>query len=207
MTTNTKFNINSQLIFLECIDETMISELLQRVKHDTLENDIQSHIINDPSFHAPESLYISTIIGSMPYNPSIYISIHENGIEVCHVSIHMCPSITNIRKLKGPIHTTNKQTNRAVQRLRINKQQDGSFIFSLGGVCGKPLSNKSRYYTLKIIDVLNSYFNISSPDYVGIRKYSSNHFWTKNIYTKKESAVSTIQSQRKLKKTRKLRKY
>lgn len=205
MTINARININSQIAFLECLDENMVSELFQRAKFDTLENDLRAHIINDSSIQVVESLYISTIIGSMPYNPSIYITIHENGVEICHVSIHLCPSLIKNTKLKGPIHTTNKQTKNAVQRLHVNKQANGSFIFSLGGVYGKPLSNTTRYYTLKIIDVLNSYFNVMSPDYLGIRKYSANHFWAKNIYTKKQSAISEIRTQNKSKKTHKTR--
>lgn len=186
-------NINSQIIFLDCLSEPLLSELFQRVKYDRLETDISSHILNDPLFQAPKSLYVYTIIGSFPYNSSIYISIHENGIEICHVSIHLCPTITENTKLKGPIHTTNKLTKHAVQRLRINKQPNGSFIFSLGGYYGNHLSSKTQYYTLKILDVLNSYFDVTSPDYVGIRKYKQNHPWAKDIFAKKQSAIQEIE--------------
>lgn len=209
---NTK-NIDTQLVFLNCLDGELVDEFLQRIKHGDTEHDILTFINNDTTFVKPESLIVFANIGSMKTNtaPSLYFSFHEMGEKICHISIHLCPNSNNTTK-PGPVHLTNNITNRKntrklIQRIYIKKTENGSLLFSLGSLFQKnSLSPKAIHYSKYIIDMLNAYFDKQSTLYLGKRKYKKPHVWKQTILTKKQNAFNKLSKNKKSRKTRKLRK-
>jgi hypothetical protein len=185
-------DIETQFYFFECLNKDMLNAFLQRVATNEIINDI--HTYNN----IENNIKIKAVIGSINTAPSVYISFHENNTKICHVTFHLCPSSIN-KKTKGPLHVVNNSSNKKTQRLKINRLNNGSLLFKLGTAYQeKEITNMAKIYASYVFKVMDDYFNIISPKYLGSISLNTNLYPRLNyIQQKKNNALIKLGKTRK----------
>jgi hypothetical protein len=174
-------NHNTHDAFFEVITKKKLNELLLRsVKDGMLQQQINELLTN--------AYCISKVKHNKYHECSIYINFYmkQTQKEIGYLSFHLYPNNKGVfgNSANGRFHAQN--TRRKLKySMRINKKDDDSILFSL--------INRVSYIQVDFeicvkatFDILNSYFDESSPNWLGYPRFEN---------TKPHGCYSTILSE------------
>lgn len=201
-------DVQTHWYFYECLTDDMLNVLLHRASTNRMENDIMKLMEADPNLENEKDIMVLTAVDlTKSEDPLIIVSFYEDAIQVCHLTIHLCPTSLYFNT-KGPLHIVNNTYYRATQRLRIKRRNNKSIIFSLGSFYkgGEP-GNKAKQYTGYAIQVLNKYFNPKNVKYLLKSKTRNNkHPYLNTIRQQQNIAYTSLGKNNPIRKTRRNRK-
>ena len=205
---NTSPDIVTQWYFFECLTDELLNVLLYRASTSKLENDIIKRMEDDPNLQNEKDITVVTNVDiSDSEDPYIIILFFEDNIQVCHLTIHLCPTSLSMYT-KAPLHIVNNTYYRATQRLRIKRRNNNSIIISLGSLYnGTQTGDKAKQYTGYAIQVLNDYFNPRKRKYLLKSKLRNiKHPYLNTIRQKQDLAYTSLGKNNPIHKTRRNRK-
>ncbi len=168
-------NVHSQSLFFHTITKQMLNNLIQRFKNKTIVKDIMSIRNTDPTLN--KKIVITTNINRSS-NPSLYINYNLGSVQLFHLSIHLSPTHYNT-KSNGVLHFKQNRTRKTkLVKIGYRSNNNNSIKFHLGKNMENSLNVEFDKEAQIVLDVLNSYFDPTNPNYLGnytsIRNYNLN---------------------------------
>jgi type III secretory pathway component EscV len=177
--------LESQNIFLECLEPNMLNEFLLRFQREDIIRDIQEKRLQDNRVN--KNIIMESRVAYRPGDTSAYINYYINNTRVFHISFHLC--YKKISDSNGMMHF--KQNHNRVQLIEVcrksnttNKQYPKSLHFCVSKHPHKKTTFNSEYEleSKYIVDVLNEYFNEHHEKYVGVKSNKKSYNKLNRIY-------------------------